>query len=319
MVAVRPGTSPADPRVACPVCGGLIHPIAGRCKHCKSDLSALRTNVQSGPVALAPLGAAAAAPFAVPPSGPHAALPAYNGYAGYNGSNGHGNGHAGLPPLGQGAAAMPMAATVVAPGGVVRPASAWSRRWPIVVVILAAVAIVVSIVLLLKDDDPKSSKVHHGIQPSMDNTMNTNPMIPSDPDPWGQPPSLAPQAPPPPDPGGITGGITGGGSSTNPIGAPPRERFMKAMYTTMCERMRSCGAPSGAAAMDAFCSDSFMDTLDSLSANIDSMCPNYNAAKASACLTKLASFPCVGSGSTWDTSQMYGLISGFSECTETCQ
>ncbi|HEY1553535.1 MAG TPA: hypothetical protein VGF94_01815 [Kofleriaceae bacterium] len=32
----------ADARVPCPLCGGLIHPIAGRCKHCKQDLTELR-------------------------------------------------------------------------------------------------------------------------------------------------------------------------------------------------------------------------------------------------------------------------------------
>ena len=33
------GASPTpDPRVACPVCGGLVHPVAGKCKHCKTDL-----------------------------------------------------------------------------------------------------------------------------------------------------------------------------------------------------------------------------------------------------------------------------------------
>ena len=30
---------PSDARVPCPLCGGLIHPIAGRCKHCKADLA----------------------------------------------------------------------------------------------------------------------------------------------------------------------------------------------------------------------------------------------------------------------------------------
>src|SRR5205814_5764562 len=31
-----------DARVPCPLCGGLIHPVAGRCKHCKEDLSTFR-------------------------------------------------------------------------------------------------------------------------------------------------------------------------------------------------------------------------------------------------------------------------------------
>jgi peptidyl-prolyl cis-trans isomerase A (cyclophilin A) len=29
-------------RIPCPACGGLVHPISGRCKHCKADLHALR-------------------------------------------------------------------------------------------------------------------------------------------------------------------------------------------------------------------------------------------------------------------------------------
>src|SRR5438045_2510286 len=56
--AARPG--PPDPRdardgrVPCPLCGGLIHPIAGKCKHCKADLTAYRS---APPAASAPLPA----------------------------------------------------------------------------------------------------------------------------------------------------------------------------------------------------------------------------------------------------------------------
>ena len=31
-----------EARVPCPVCRGPIHPVAGRCKHCRADLHALR-------------------------------------------------------------------------------------------------------------------------------------------------------------------------------------------------------------------------------------------------------------------------------------
>ncbi|MEO7735553.1 MAG: hypothetical protein ABIY55_31655, partial [Kofleriaceae bacterium] len=57
-VAARPG--PSDARVPCPLCGGLIHPIAGKCKHCKADLS---TYHAARPAANAPLPAL----FRVPP------------------------------------------------------------------------------------------------------------------------------------------------------------------------------------------------------------------------------------------------------------
>lgn len=41
MAAVRPPHA-SEGRVPCPACGGLIHPVAGRCKHCKQDVAALR-------------------------------------------------------------------------------------------------------------------------------------------------------------------------------------------------------------------------------------------------------------------------------------
>lgn len=43
-------------RVPCPVCGGAIHPVAGRCKHCKTDLVARRTGKPQAPSALPSLG-----------------------------------------------------------------------------------------------------------------------------------------------------------------------------------------------------------------------------------------------------------------------
>src|SRR5258706_3388072 len=47
-------TAGVESRMACPLCGGAIHPIAGRCKHCKEDLSAMRSG---RPAAAAPLPA----------------------------------------------------------------------------------------------------------------------------------------------------------------------------------------------------------------------------------------------------------------------
>src|SRR5262245_25230008 len=63
MAAVtRPG--PADARIPCPLCGGLIHPIAGRCKHCKGDLRALRSSRPAAAATLPALNQPAAAPHA---------------------------------------------------------------------------------------------------------------------------------------------------------------------------------------------------------------------------------------------------------------
>ena len=43
-MAAAKAPGPADARIPCPLCGGLIHPIAGRCKHCKGDISTTRSS-----------------------------------------------------------------------------------------------------------------------------------------------------------------------------------------------------------------------------------------------------------------------------------
>ena len=117
------GPDARDARVPCPLCGGLIHPIAGRCKHCKADLSAYRS---ARPAASAPL----------PPL--HPAATAGNGVSG---------------PIAH-AVAMPPAAQAVLPprprrASTGRPAgSAW-RSWPVVVIVVAMMAIVAAVVLMV--------------------------------------------------------------------------------------------------------------------------------------------------------------------------
>src|SRR5215467_11037283 len=78
--AARPGPPEArDARVPCPLCGGLIHPIAGKCKHCKADLSAYRA---ARPAANTPLpalhpagGNGVTGPATPVPPAAHAVLP----------------------------------------------------------------------------------------------------------------------------------------------------------------------------------------------------------------------------------------------------
>jgi hypothetical protein len=309
MVAARSGVpSPADPRAACPVCGGLIHPIAGKCKHCKTDLTALRGGgMPASPVALPQLGQQPAPQPEVWTTRPQ------NGYA-----NGHANGA--MP-----SAVPPMAAVV----GAHARGSSWSRRWPIVVVVLAAIAIVVSIVLLLKNDGdpPRSSKIDRGaLPPSIDNNMNTMPMPdPGGPDPWGGAPTLkdpvpAPPPPPPPDDvdddifgGGTPGGVPGGVPSTGAtIPAPPRDQFFTSMARTVCTRLESCGG-SGAASL---CSD-LTDMYQSLT---PALCPSYDESKASRCLTQLSNLPCLDTagGKTWTLDQFSSLASGLAACSDAC-
>jgi hypothetical protein len=337
MVAARPGApSPADPRVACPACGGLIHPIAGRCKHCKTDLTAMR-----GP-ALAPPPAAAMAPRQLagapipPPIAAYAPQPANVGPVtnwaarplgpapAANGYNGHGNGalHPLAPP--GGGSFLPTSAASsgqVATAAQLARNSAWSRRWPIIVVILAAAAIAVSIYLLVKGNEQKSSKVKRSTVPTMDDGMNTNPLTGggqggATPDPWGQAPSL----PPPPDDDDqiedddILGGGGGGGNPfAAPATAPPRDKFFQSMYSTVVERLETCGAPKDTV-------DSLRTVLGSLDidSSMGSLCREYDTVKAGACIKKLRDFPCVGMGS-WDSTQVYSMFSSFTECSEACR
>src|SRR5690242_1654723 len=124
--AARPGSGSLsgearDARVPCPLCGGLVHPIAGRCKHCKADLGAYRA---ARPAASAPLPAL------------HPTATAGNGASG---------------PVAH-AVAMPAAQTLPPrPGRAVtgQPAgSAW-RSWPVVVIVVAMMAIVAAVVLMV--------------------------------------------------------------------------------------------------------------------------------------------------------------------------
>jgi hypothetical protein len=126
MAAARPGPSAGDARVPCPLCGGLIHPIAGKCKHCKAELAAYRA---VRPAANAPL----------PPL--HHAVPTA------------GNGLPASAPIAH-AVAMPLAAQTVLPprpaprAHTASPRPVW-RSWPVVVIVLAMMAIVAAVVLMV--------------------------------------------------------------------------------------------------------------------------------------------------------------------------
>jgi hypothetical protein len=122
--AARPGPPEArDARVPCPLCGGLIHPIAGKCKHCKADLSAYRA---TRPAANAPLPALH--PAATAGNGPPAPIA-----------------HAVVMPPTQ--AVLPPRPTTRVPTAQAA-GSAW-RSWPVVVIVVAMMAIVAAVVLMV--------------------------------------------------------------------------------------------------------------------------------------------------------------------------
>lgn len=234
MAAARP-PGIADARVPCPLCGGLIHPVAGRCKHCKEDLTSFR----------------AGRPQAA------AALPALNGKPGAatNGSNGHVVATAVPvimpPPHQDGSAPILPPRTTARSVAVARPHSMW-RSWPMLVIVLAVIAIVAATVIMVMPQGSKKADGKMSAPPAPERMdMNPLPDKQSQADPWGggapgsvpRAPDPQPQAPPPADPddddlwgsgAGGGGALGGGGLGTN--GA----NFMITALDHACTKLKSC-------------------------------------------------------------------------------
>ncbi|HUJ62194.1 MAG TPA: hypothetical protein VLX92_26990 [Kofleriaceae bacterium] len=147
----------SDARVPCPLCGGLIHPVAGRCKHCKSDLTPFRAGRPQAAAALPPLlNGHHVAPVALPVREESAPI---------------------LPPRPTGRS-MPA-----------QPVSMW-RRWPVIVIVLAALAIIGAIILMFALPSSADTKTSRALPPPpAPEHMETNPLPPPDlggtsADPW---------------------------------------------------------------------------------------------------------------------------------------
>ena len=211
--------APADARISCPVCRAPVHPIAGRCKHCKADLVRVRggtTGAGETPVSIpvmGPGGAPAAAPLPLP-GGRNGAMPALAAGAASPPAL---PAAAPLPALGAGSAPViaspadpspgPLGSPDGAPTGSLagatheapRRARSWTRHGPIVVALVAGVAILGSLVVLLVGDLGGASKPKKlsPLGPAPDR-MHTDLDLPA-------PPSPTPRAPaaptPPPSPG----------------------------------------------------------------------------------------------------------------------
>jgi hypothetical protein len=245
MAAARPPAI-ADARVPCPLCGGLIHPVAGRCKHCKEDLTQFR----------------AGRPQAA------AALPSLNGNgASTRGSNGHAVAAAAatassfvpvMLPAQDGSQPILPPRTTARSVAAVRPHSMW-RSWPMLVIAVAVIAIIAATVIMVmpQDSDRKDGKMS---APPAPERMETNPLPDkqSQLDPWSQP-GTVPQAPQPmpPDPptpmptdpddddiwGGTAGGTLGGGGAlggSNPFGQGGGANFMITALDHACTKLKSC-------------------------------------------------------------------------------
>lgn len=324
------------------MCGGLIHPIAGKCKHCKGDLAGLRVGRPAAAQALPSIIATTSAP-------PYAPTNGANGHHAYNGSNGanghhHGpangasvkNGHTPYAPIPVAAqhVAMPMqlarqyeehGAPILPPRPTGRmmqaqPRAAWWKSWPLIVIVLAVVAIVTAVVLMVWPPG-KSAAADTG-EPARDRTkampaperMETNPLPPSQPpaksdDPWdNNKPGARIDIPDDPD-----DDLAGG----NPPPPPPRGRsritgsdaVMLEVSLHFCDRAATC---SSDAAMQALC-----DQTKSSMRLFDVQPPTSCAARTR-CLQHIDALDCSFDFSTSALTQMTTKVQDCIEAMTSC-
>lgn len=217
-----------DARVPCPLCGGLIHPVAGRCKHCKEDLSTLRQGRPQAQAALPSLNghAVAAASVAIPIAAPVAVATARE---------------ASQPILPQRTTGSHAAAQ--------KPSGGLLRSWPMIVIGLAVLAIITAVVIMvLPQDNARSKRIGKPPAPAPER-MDSSPVPPKASqldDPWDQP-DRQPSLPPVPDPNPpqqAPDPLAG----TQPDPTDPNDIFggtngaavMIAMAEHACSKMKSC-------------------------------------------------------------------------------
>jgi hypothetical protein len=306
----------ADVRVSCPACGGPIHPIAGRCKHCRTDLVAARggaTGAQGTMIHIGQLGKiapskAAAAPL-VTPSG--AARP-------------------GLP-TGPAVAAASMG---IAP----RTQGRWGKRWPLLVGAIAAIAIVASVAVLLLGDSGKGKHKRRVLGPAPDRMQTDE--LPTDPWargsgsaidptngqmlPGAQVPDLNPSnddPPPPPEPTddepGVQGGVLGGAvddpGATRALGTP--DQFLSAALDVTCKRLAACWGDANANALDTCAKGRTM--LRTQRGAVSMLCPTVDRTAAEQCLQQLAVLPCPDQSATMD--ELASMAYGLDPCMRACE
>lgn len=266
--------------VQCPSCGGRVHSIASRCKHCKADL--LQHREEAARVARdeqkglrQTYKGAAAAPGGRAPTQPS---------------------QPNQPPQAR------------APQIVYAQPTGWARRWPIAVSAVAVVAIVVSLVILLGGNQGEED----GRLPSR--SGNTPRMIPDDmntPQPSGpqgmapapaDPDPLAPHPfdPPPPKPKSWTT-------------APDPGMFAVALTETVCAKFEDCGLD------DPYASDMCRSLAQGMStpdvdAKVQSGECRYDRSAASECLRAIDRLSC-NFANGGDLSDILGQATGLLDCS----
>jgi hypothetical protein len=285
MAAVANSSDPNEIRVACPFCSGFIHPIAGRCKHCKQDLGAHRSRLHGGPANLPAL----AAPLASPVSGARITTP------------------------------MPIPALDDSHGTETerllrRSGHSWARNWPLIVILAAVAAMIVALILLLLPQRDRGTR--RIITPPSNDPMDTQTLPKDKSDPWSSPapparpltprdpstpPDDSPAVPVPvepalPDESGASADPADPGNpdpdSSDPFddgtgmaqrsGVLPRSRFLTTAIAHLCRRMASC---VGDQVLRAMCS-----RMNQTMPAIPDRC--YEPAKAQACLRAIDETSC---------------------------
>lgn len=314
MAAAAKALSPADGRHPCPLCGGLIHPIAGRCKHCKGDISATRTTRPAAAAALPSLqasgpaqpyaGRANAAYAAAAGKVPHAHHPA--------------NAHMAVPiamktaMLDESQPILPPRPTGTMSSAPARPAN-W-KSWPVVVIGLAVLAIIVAVILMVwPANQTTRADAKTLAPPPAPERMDTNPSPStgngpsSSTDPWRTPspaaPDPAPAQPSQPsvpdidqiDPPNLSDPFRGGGQNDQ-LG------LMNQILKHSCDRLSAC--PSGVDSTVKMMCDATQLALPKATA------PTCQAAQR--CLAKIDQLPC----DDIDPADGLGMIQGFQDCVE---
>ena len=307
--AAKAQPGPADARVPCPLCGGLIHPIAGRCKHCKGDITATRSSRPAAATALPALQATVA-----PQANPY--IP--NGHA-----NGHTNGaHAYAVKAHPANAHMavpiamrsddPASAPILPPRPTGRmqasgtsSSTTW-KSWPVVVIAIAVVAIITAVILMVWPPGSSTKADAKTLAPPpAPERMDTNPLPPSNGpsgsvDPWKTKPIDPP--PPPPDidqitPPNLADPFRGRmPSQNNALG------LMSAILQKTCDRLAS-----------------FPNATDQ---TIKMMCdagrlavpsaPPPSCSAAQRCLATIERLPC----DDLDPASTLGMVQGVQDCIE---
>lgn len=333
-VAARPG--PSDARVPCPLCGGLIHPIAGKCKHCKADLTSYHA---ARPAANAQLPA-------LHPPAPSQAHDGNGHAAGYGPTDAaHGPvAHAVAPVV---PAAMYEASQPVLPARPTRrsyptePRTSGWRSWPVVVIVIAMVAIVVAVVLMVwpasawRDGGSK----HTMAPPPAPERMQTEPQIaPPQPDrnarpvppahdPWGPGPVAPRPADPgaqgadpldpidradPNDPGGDLGLVNPFDSPHAPPHRPANRRHLKlnrrgsalaVMAEHLCKKLVQCGND-----------DPMAKTMCAPSLAHGPSLPPANCPAADRCFEAIDTMSCATQSD--EPAQLNTLMMQFTDCAE---